>query len=330
VIGRSVEALFPARFRTVYRKYVARFRRSHKPQIIMGEQSQVIARRKDGAEFPATVSLSKFKIGGKHVFTLLIRDITERKKIAGELHLAVANAKLADKSKIDFLANMSHELRTPLNSIIGFTEMIKGEMMGPFENKIYKGYVNLINESGNHLLSLVNDILDVSKIEAGVMELDEDDVGVADVINLSAKMVRHRAQISGVELTTDIPDDFPLVRADPVRLKQILLNLLDNAIKFTNAGGTVIASASQQHDGGINIQVTDTGIGIAADAIPQVLKPFGQVAEVMQRSQGGSGLGLPLVNSLIELHGGRMQIDSEIGKGTVVTIFLPPERTVAR
>lgn len=260
----------------------------------------------------------------------MIRDITERKRIMDELHLALANAKLADKSKLDFLANMSHELRTPLNSIVGFTEMIKNEMMGPFENEIYKGYIGLINESGNHLLSLVNDILDVSKIEAGVMELDEDEVDVANVINLSAKMVRHRAQISGGDLTTDIAAGFPLVRADPLRLKQILLNLLDNAIKFTDAGGTVIASASQQNHGGINIQVSDTGIGIAADAIPKVLQPFGQVAEVMKRSQGGTGLGLPLVNSLVELHGGTMRIDSKVGEGTVVTILLPPERTVAK
>ena len=266
-------------------------------------------------------------------------DITARKQAHDELERRVEErtrdlfqakeeAELADRAKTEFLANMSHELRTPLNAIIGFSDMIRGETFGPLGDGKYANYMDVIHQSGTHLLSLINDILDISRIEAGKLELDDDIVDVSALVMETAKMILHRAQESGIELSAEVPDDLPALSADRLRLKQILLNLMDNGVKFTKPGGRVVASAAIEKDGFMAFRVSDTGIGIAPDDIHKILRPFDQVEDVMTRSHEGAGLGLPITNTLVELHGGTLAIESEIGIGTVVIVRFPPERVV--
>ncbi|MCH8197174.1 MAG: PAS-domain containing protein [Proteobacteria bacterium] len=250
--------------------------------------------------------------------------------LAEELAVARDQAEGANRAKSDFLALMSHELRTPLNAIIGFSEIIKSEMMGPIGNPKYGEYASDVFDSGQHLLGLINDILDLSKIEAGKMEFDEDDVDVAEVIGSCLRLVTERAAKGGVKLITEVPDDLPaLLRIDARKLKQILLNLLSNAVKFTPAGGSVTIRSWFRPDSGFVLQVADTGVGIALEDIPKALTPFGQVDSRLDRKYEGTGLGLPLTKSLIEKHGGSFDLQSEVGVGTTVTVRFPKERAVA-
>ena len=250
-------------------------------------------------------------------------------RFADELRLARDQADGASRSKSEFLATMSHELRTPLNAIIGFSEVIKKEMLGPVGSTKYRDYANDINESGQHLLELINDILDLSKVEAGMEELHEEDITVPAVARSVLQLVRQRAENGGLKLEFEIPDDLPLLCADKRKLKQILVNLLTNAIKFTDAGGLVALRASCRADRGFEFQVADTGIGIAPEDIPKALSQFGQVDSDLGRRHEGTGLGLPLAKCLAELHGGSLDLQSQIGVGTTVTVRFPAERIVA-
>jgi signal transduction histidine kinase len=252
-------------------------------------------------------------------------DITERKEAEAALLRAKEDAELASRSKSEFLANMSHELRTPLNAILGFADILKSEFLGPLGHQRYKGYVADIHDSGQLLLQLVNDILDVAKIESGKAELFEEPVAVARVVESCARLMRDRVQMRGLRLTRLVPAKLPLVRCDERRLKQILLNLLSNAVKFTPAGGHIVVRAAVE-DGGFVIAIEDTGIGIAAKDIAKAFRRFGQIDSRLQRKHEGTGLGLPLTKSMVELHGGRLTLDSTPGIGTKVTIWLPPER----
>jgi signal transduction histidine kinase len=252
-------------------------------------------------------------------------DITERRQAEAALLRAKEEAELASRSKSEFLANMSHELRTPLNAIIGFTEILKSELFGPLGHERYRGYATDIHDSGQLLLRLVNDILDVAKIEAGKAELFEEPVAIVDVIDSCLRLVRERMQARGLYLTRMIPSNLPLVQGDERRLKQIVINLLSNAVKFTPAGGHITVRAAVE-DGGFVIAIEDTGIGIAAEDIDKALNRFGQIDSRLQRKHEGTGLGLPLTKSITELHGGRLRLDSASGAGTKVTVWLPPER----
>ncbi len=252
-------------------------------------------------------------------------DITERKEAEAALLRAKQEAELASRSKSEFLANMSHELRTPLNAIIGFAEILASEIFGPLGHERYKGYVTDIHDSSQWLLRLVNDILDVSKIESGKAELFEEPVEIATVIESCIRLMRERMQARGLHLTCAIPAMLPPVRCDERRLKQIVLNLLSNAVKFTPAGGHITVRAAAEDDGFI-IAIEDTGIGIAADDIDKALNRFGQIDSHLQRKQEGTGLGLPLTKAMTELHGGRLEIASTPGIGTRVTVWLPLER----
>jgi len=252
-------------------------------------------------------------------------DVTERKEAEAALLRAKEEAELASRSKSEFLANMSHELRTPLNAIIGFTDILKSELFGPLGHRRYQGYVADIHDSGQLLLRLVNDVLDVAKIESGKAELFEEPVAVARVIESCARLMRDRVQARGLRLTRIVPAKLPLVRCDERRLKQIVLNLLSNAVKFTPAGGHITVRAAVE-GGGFVIAIEDTGIGIAAEDIAKALKRFGQIDSPLQRKHEGTGLGLPLTKSMVELHGGRLTLDSTLGIGTKVTVWLPPER----
>ena len=224
---------------------------------------------------------------------------------------------------------MSHELRTPLNAVIGFSEVMMKETFGPIGNEKYAEYISDINSSGIHLLGLINDILDLSKVEAGKTELHEEELDPVEVIRACLNMVKGQARSQGLELVTDISDPMPWLRADQRVLKQIIINLLTNAVKFTPEGGQVTLKAWCQPKSGYVFQVIDTGIGIALEDIPRVMQPFTQIASAMSRLHQGTGLGLPLIKRMVELHGGSVDIQSELGAGTTVTVRLPAERIVA-
>jgi signal transduction histidine kinase len=232
----------------------------------------------------------------------------------------------ANQAKSAFLAMMSHELRTPLSAIIGFAEMIEQQAMGPIGNAKYSAYAADIRESGQHLLGIINDILDLSKVEAGKETLHEQDIPFESLISGARILLEGRAREAGVRLVFDCPVDLPGVRADKRRLTQILVNLLSNGIKFTPEGGTVTLRCWATPDSGCVFQAIDTGIGIAREDIPVALSVFGQVDNGTKHHAKGTGLGLPLAKALAELHGGTLDLQSELGKGTTVTLRLPAYR----
>jgi two-component system cell cycle sensor histidine kinase PleC len=255
------------------------------------------------------------------------RQSAELERLAQELRFAKETADTANRTKSEFLANMSHELRTPLNAIMGFSEVIKNQMFGPVGVGQYVEYARDIYTSGAHLLDIINDILDLSKVEAGKLELAEDVVDLREVGDSVLDLVTGRAENARLKLLAQLPDDLPRLRADKRKVRQMVLNLLSNSIKFTPAGGTVDLIGALRADGGVSISVRDTGIGIAKEQFDLVLSPFGQIDSALAREHQGTGLGLPLVKALIELHGGRFAIDSEVGKGTTASLEFPPDRT---
>ncbi len=254
---------------------------------------------------------------------IISTDISELKRREAALTEAKTEAEAANRAKSEFLANMSHELRTPLNSIIGFSEVMGGQVFGKLENAKYAEYVKDINDSGTHLLKIIDNILDVSRIETGKVKLDKEKIDIAEMVRSCATMVAERIRNAGLSLSVDAEEGVPELDADPTRVKQILLNLLTNAIKFTPEGGRITVVAGTGEDGALTIEIADSGIGIAAQDLPRVLQPFAQVENAMTRAHEGLGLGLPLAKSLIELHGGTLTIDSEAGRGTTVTLRFP-------
>jgi signal transduction histidine kinase len=251
----------------------------------------------------------------------------ELQTTAENLTKALDAAAAASQAKSQFLATMSHELRTPLNAIIGFSELLKGELFGPIGDARYKGYVNDVHRSGKHLLSLVNDVLDFSKIDAGHLTLQEDQIDIRETLATSLRMVEGQAGANGVTIEQEIAHELPILRADERRIRQILLNLLSNAVKFTPRGGIVrlIAFVDERE---FVVQVADTGIGMAKEDIPRALERFGQLDSDLNRKYEGTGLGLPLTKKLAELHGGRLEIESELCVGTKVTVAFPAERLI--
>lgn len=236
----------------------------------------------------------------------------------------------ANQAKSAFLAMMSHELRTPLSAIIGFAEMIEQQAMGPIGNLKYRDYAVDIRESGQHLLGIINDILDLSKVESGKETLQEQEMSLESLATGVRILVEGRARDAGVTLVVDIADDVPDIRADKRRLTQILVNLLSNGVKFTPEGGTVTLRCWATESSGLVLQAIDTGIGIAKDDIPVALSVFGQVSGDSERQAQGTGLGLPLAKALAELHGGTLDLQSEPGVGTTVTLRLPAHRIVPK
>ena len=255
------------------------------------------------------------------------RDVTEQILAERGLREAKTAAEAANRAKSQFLANMSHELRTPLNAVLGFSEMLSQRLVGPLGEKQLE-YVDIIYRSGSHLHDIINDILDLAKVDAGKLDLKpEDGVDPCAVVEACVALMRERANAGGLRLSIDVEPGLPLIVADATRLKQILLNLLSNAVKFTEPGGSVVITVRQPGPETIAFEVRDTGVGMSEADIKIALEPFGQVDAGFSRRHEGTGLGLPLVSRLAELHGGRFHIDSTKGHGTTATLTLPARRT---
>ena len=253
------------------------------------------------------------------------RALEEVRRNQERLIAAKEAAEAANRAKSEFLANMSHELRTPLNAIIGFSGMMSDRMFGPLGEK-YVEYANIIGDSGRHLLAIITDILDVAKADAERLLLAEERVEIGEVVELSSKIVEDMARRAQIEFISEVAKPLPPMMADPAKLTQILVNLLSNAVKFTPPGGKVRLKVERRVHRGITFRVEDTGLGMSADQIPIAMAPFGQISNSMTRQHDGVGLGLPLTKRLVELHGGTIEIDSEPGKGTIASVYLPEER----
>jgi signal transduction histidine kinase len=258
---------------------------------------------------------------------------TRLRELSGALTAARVEAEIANRSRSEFFAMMGHELRTPLNAIIGFSEIIKDEIFGPVGSARYREYMHDINDSGHHLLDMVNDLLNIARIEVGNNEVEDQVLAVSEMVAASLAEFADQAAAGGVALDSDIPVELPNLRADPDKLRQMLGHLLSNAIKFTEPGGRVTLGVWPDLDSGPDsdfvFQVVDTGIGMALKDIPVALAPFGQVKNALRQRHEGSGLGLTLTKALAELHGGSLDVQSEPGVGTTVTLRFPAERVVA-
>jgi PAS domain S-box-containing protein len=258
----------------------------------------------------------------------MITDTTLQKRAETELRSAKMAAEVANRAKSSFLANMSHELRTPLNAIIGFSEVIKDDVFG-VDHERYRDYADDIFQSGGHLLKLINDILDISKIDAGKFQLHEEACDLSEAVSAALRFVRDSAVGGGVTLDDQVSSALPLLRADLRSVTQIVTNLVANAVKFTEPGGRVEIAATIA-DGCLSISVADTGIGMEPSDIPLALTAFEQIDSVWARRYEGTGLGLPLTKALLKLHGGSLEIETQLGQGTTVTARFPTERTIPR
>jgi len=259
----------------------------------------------------------------------LTEEIARRKQANKAMFAAIKNAEIANRAKSELMANMSHELRTPLNAIIGFSDSISGEIFGPIGNDKYHEYINDIHNSGQHLLELINDILDVSAIEADALELHEETINLSTVIEASVHLIRPLAEKGQVSVSVAVEPEAPLIYADERRVKQVMINLLSNAIKFSPKGEQVSVNVRLTEEGSLTIAVADTGVGMDEEEVDKALSVFGQVDSGLNRKHEGSGLGLPLTKGLVERHGGTLEVKSKKDHGTLIMVTFPKER-VAR
>lgn len=285
-------------------------------------RAELRVRATDGTEYWVLVSAQRFQYMGREAALSSIVDVTENRTRENELRKARLSAENSDATKSQFLATMSHELRTPLNAIIGFSDIMAEQLMGPIGSERYLEYSRHINNSGKHLLMIINDILDLSKIESGKESLMPENLEVRSIMQECVGFFGPKLAEHSIKINTEIVEGAEWLTADPKALKQICLNLLSNAIKFTSDDGAVRVRARPVRDG-IAICVEDTGIGIPADQVEKVFEPFHQVEDGYNRTHEGTGLGLPLVKRLVELHHGSVSIESEEGLGTTVTIYIP-------
>ena len=263
-------------------------------------------------------------------YQCLLSDITETVLAAGKLEKARLEADIANKSRSEFLANMSHELRTPLNAILGFAQMIESGTFGDIGHPKYHDYIGSIQESGGALLSKINDLLEIANIDSGRMTLNESCIDLTDVIRQAVESHSHRAFAEQIVIRDKLPKDAMLVSVDRIRMLQVLTSLISNAIKYNRAGGVVDITCEKRKDGGISIIIEDNGGGIPATHLQNILSAFRQDNSFFARSRDCVGLGLALAKEIVKLHHGRIEIESEPGKGTLLTIRLPKERSIMR
>lgn len=291
--------------------------------------------KKDGSVANTLYTTATLELSQRRKFQVTtLMDITLRKQMELSLRVAKDQADAANHAKSAFLANMSHELRTPLNAIIGFSEIMMNGTFGKIDNPKYQEYMIDVHSSARHLLEIINEVLDMSKIEAGRVELDEHEVNIAEAIESVSRMMASRAFSGNIEIKTHVDVDLPSITGDPRLIRQVLINLVSNSVKFCKAGGIIDISATLQTDGDIQIKVKDNGIGIPKDKISFALEPFGQIhhdaSVTAQDHVAGTGLGLPLARAMVELHGGILSLKSEYGTGTTVEIMLPRQRVLRR
>jgi signal transduction histidine kinase len=268
-------------------------------------------------------------VGEKH-YTCLLRDVNELVNIQTNYEKYKLEAALANKSRSEFLANMNHELRTPLNAIIGFAQMMENRVYGDVGHPKYKDYIDNIQSSGLTLLSKVNDLIDIANIDSGRMELNESTVDLVSLIRNAIELQSHRAYEEKVTLRENLPMKSLLVAVDRVRMLQALSNVISNAIKYNSAGGVVDIYCEKRKDGGINIIVEDDGSGISASQLERILSAFSQENSFFARSRHCAGIGLALSKEIVKLHQGKIEIQSEVGKGTLLKIVLPAERSIKK
>jgi len=325
--GQKFEDLFTAQSAETIRGYISSIT-SEQPARLHREGHEVSGKRPGGGVVPLFVTIGRMNVAEGLQYCAVIRDISQWKETEEGLRLAKERAEEESAKKSDFLARISHELRTPLNAIIGFSEVMSAEKFGPIANDRYKGYLNDIRSSGDHLLSLINDLLDLSKIEAGKIDLNFTSVDVARIIEQGMKIIQPQAAQARVIVRVSLPDHLPPVVADERSLRQIVLNLLSNAVKFTPAGGQVILSAVVDEQGRLQVRVRDTGIGMSRDEIDRAMEPFRQIETHGQADHTGTGLGLPLTKALTEANRAEFLIESTPSAGTLVHITFPTNRVL--
>ncbi len=332
VIDKPLAELFDDKSAKVLRDYVAALGNSGLTTVFNGGR-EVSASMKDGGEVPLFITMRRFNepVEGlpASAYCAVLRDITQWKKTEDSLRKARDSAENSSKQKSEFLARISHELRTPLNAILGFSDVMRKGQFGKLGSERYEGYANDIHTSGQYLLSLVNDLLDLAKVEAGKLELNFISVDLGQAIDASIRLMQDEATAARVVLRKSISPDLPHVVADARSIKQVLLNLIGNAIKFTDPGGQVIISAKSAKNGGLVLSVTDTGVGMNEQQLTRAMEPFHRIEIAGRAEVQGTGLGLPLTKALVEANRAHFSIASEPRKGTKVEITFPTTRVLA-
>jgi PAS domain S-box-containing protein len=295
---------------------------------VLNDGREVIGRVREGGLIPLFMTLGRVAEAGQK-FCAVFRDITQWKRAEEELVHARRQAERANTAKSEFLAKISHEIRTPLNAIIGFAEVMMEERLGPVGNERYRGYLKDIHTSGGHLISLINDLLDLSKIEAGKLELNFASVDLNEIASQSMALMQPQANRERIIIRTALSTSLPPVVADARSIRQIVLNLLSNSIRFTPPGGQVIVSTTLTDDGEVHLRVRDTGIGMTDSEIKTALEPFRQIATSGRGKESGTGLGLPLTKALVEANRASFSIKSTVNAGTLVEIAFPSTRVLA-
>jgi PAS domain S-box-containing protein len=323
---RNLTDLFAFESHKTIDDYMAELSQPGLPGLI-ADGREAIGREAKGGLIPLFVTMGRMGESGK--YCVVLRDMTHWKKVEEDLVKARRAAELASEQKSEFLARVSHEIRTPLNAIIGFSDVMIEERFGPVGNERYREYLRDINRSGAHVLDLVNDLLDISKIEAGKMEMSFEAVELNQIAAETVALLQPQANRDRIIIRTSLSRAVPKVVADARSMRQIILNLVSNAIKFTPENGQVIVSTVYEGDGEVALRVRDTGRGMSAEDIERAMKPFQQVGSIAERRGRGTGLGLPLTKAMVEANRAYFELESKPGEGTIAHVHFPSQRVLA-